>query len=457
VTQNTELKYSYIKVADLLADQSLRIPEYQRPYKWTTRNVSQLLGDVDAFNKKASYRLGSLVFHLEDGHKNIVDGQQRTLTLFLILRAIADKRVEQLERLELKNQIRQIRAAMIDPSFSSDESHANIYTNWLEILRAVQRPEFTEQHIDFLLNKCEFVVFCLTNISEAFQFFDSQNARGKDLSPHDLLKAYHLREFLPEEDTAKGRVVNVWENSDPAKLVELFARYLFRIRNWTKGMSARFFGKEDIPVFKGVNLSTIAKYPYVEQLRIAHHFIDAYQQSYERQIDCHHLAFPFQLDQIIINGRRFFELVTHYYNLVKHLKPKDESISTIFGISLNDRAKNILQTLSQYEGRRRTGDGYVRSMFDCLLLYYWDKFAGEELSMAIERIFIWAYSLRLSMENVQLASMDNHVLGNNLFMHLKNAVHPSDFFHGDLPVVQTIKSTKTAQIEAVFRGMNYLA
>ena len=32
----------------------------------------------------------------------------------------------------------------------------------------------------------------LQDISEAFQFFDSQNARGKDLEPHDLLKAYHL-------------------------------------------------------------------------------------------------------------------------------------------------------------------------------------------------------------------------------------------------------------------------
>jgi hypothetical protein len=61
------------------------------------------------------------------------------------------------------------------------------------------------------------------------------------------------------------------------------------------------------------------------------------------------------------------------------------------------------------------------------------------------------------MENVQLASMDNHVLENNLFKHLKDAVHPSDFFHGALPIVKAIKSTKTAQIEALFRGMNYLA
>lgn len=43
------------------------------------------------------------------------------------------------------------------------------------------------------------------DISEAFQFFDSQNARGKALYPHDLLKAYHLREMagVSEEETEK--------------------------------------------------------------------------------------------------------------------------------------------------------------------------------------------------------------------------------------------------------------
>ena len=35
-----------ITVRKLLSDKKLRIPLYQRPYKWTTRHVNQLLSDI---------------------------------------------------------------------------------------------------------------------------------------------------------------------------------------------------------------------------------------------------------------------------------------------------------------------------------------------------------------------------------------------------------------------------
>lgn len=94
-------------------------------------------------------------------------------------------------------------------------------------------------------------------------------------------------------------------------------------------------------------------------------------------------------------------------------------------------------------------------MFDCLLIYYIDKFGHAELSRAIEKIFIWAYSLRLQMQVVQLASMDNHVLANNLFRLIKDATRPADFINCSLPVVSGKKSTKTEAIETLFRDMKY--
>ena len=35
-----------IKVKELLTNDNLKIPSYQRPYKWTTKNVNQLIDDV---------------------------------------------------------------------------------------------------------------------------------------------------------------------------------------------------------------------------------------------------------------------------------------------------------------------------------------------------------------------------------------------------------------------------
>ena len=81
----SELKKDIISVADLLATETLTIPDYQRPYQWTLKNVVQLFHDIDTHRDKTAYRLGTIVFHFDEekSELNIVDGQQRTLTLLL--------------------------------------------------------------------------------------------------------------------------------------------------------------------------------------------------------------------------------------------------------------------------------------------------------------------------------------------------------------------------------------
>lgn len=315
------LKKGVLSVRELLADTTLAIPPYQRPYKWTVTHINQLFADIAVHKDKSAYRLGTVVFHQQDGKRDIVDGQQRTLSLMLAVRALLNERTaatapNHIVCKDLLKMLKDLDAAMIDPEFTSLISQTNLHNNYLAVSRIVSRPEFTESMIDFLLNRCELVYFELNDISEAFQFFDSQNARGRDLDPHDLLKAFHLREFSEEDAPRKADVVSHWENADSDKLARLFGHYLFRIRNWSRGASARYFGKEHTHLFKGVNIDRIDRFPYVEQLRLAHHFVDQYNQSYQRRIDGSHIAFPFHLDQIIINGRRFFEMIAYYQDKV---------------------------------------------------------------------------------------------------------------------------------------------
>lgn len=457
VPQASELSSTIISVYDLLMDPALEIPQYQRPYKWTGKHINQLFSDIAIHKDKSAYRLGTIVFHRECEKKNIVDGQQRTISLLLAARALIQRcKVSKLERKDLQERLLKLEQVMVNPSFSSEVSQKNIHSNYLEVARIVSRADFTEAHIDFFLNKCQVVAVELTDVSEAFQFFDSQNARGRDLEPHDLLKAYHLREFSPRDEPLKVATVARWENSGTQELAALFSQYLYRIRNWSKGVSARYFSKDDSDLFKGVNIDTVASYPYVEQLRIAHHFVDHYNAQYERQIDSREMGFPFHLDQIIINGRRFFELISHYQSKVARISAESWNGHELVGAAgLDGFAKEIMDVLNSYPARTRTGDCYVRAMFDCLLIYYIDKFGHAELSRAIEKIFIWAYSLRLQMQVVQLASMDNHVLANNLFRLIKDATRPADFINCSLPVVSGKKSTKTGEIEALFREMKY--
>lgn len=477
------LNKDIISVSKLLKLENLTIPTYQRPYKWTQVNINQLFQDLDVHQLQSAYRLGTVVFHqdLEQitnkkqnmaSSLNIVDGQQRTLTLVLAVHAIIERYLinkhEKLQRPDLTKQlsdlVEPINRFMHQQKFESDISQRNLQQNHLELRRLVSRHEFTEEHIDFLLNKCEVVIFTLNDISEAFQFFDSQNARGKDLEPHDLLKAFHLREFSEHENALKGQTVASWEALESDELAALFAEYLYRIRRWALGHSARYFGKNDVDLFKGVNIDNIAHFPYVESLRIAHHFVDEYNLQYQRKIDGQHKAFPFHLDQMIINGRRFFEMASHYQRQVGLIVDGEQASSHfLLGHHLTENAQNILKTLNEYSARTRTGDQYVRSTFDCALIFYIDKFGNSQLSMAIEKLFIWAYSLRIKQQVLQLATMDNHVLASNLFRIIKDATKPSDVLSISLNTLSNADNKNNARktdfdkdpLVKLFKGMNY--
>jgi hypothetical protein len=62
------------------------------------------------------------------------------------------------------------------------------------------------------------------------------------------------------------------------------------------------------------------------------------------------MSFPFQLDQMIINGRRFFEMVEHYEKQIsKVVDHQDQSEkNSIFGATLQDRANRIIKILNSY-------------------------------------------------------------------------------------------------------------
>lgn len=89
-----DLEKDILTVSHLLQLNGLSIPAYQRPYKWTGRNTNQLFQDIQVYKDQSAYRLGALVFHRDKSESevlNIVDGQQRTLTLMLAVYAIIRK------------------------------------------------------------------------------------------------------------------------------------------------------------------------------------------------------------------------------------------------------------------------------------------------------------------------------------------------------------------------------
>ena len=72
------------------------IPSYQRGYRWTKLQVEQLLNDIWHFSKRDDKTKGEfyclqpiVVRHLEDKYE-VIDGQQRLTTIYLIIKYLED-------------------------------------------------------------------------------------------------------------------------------------------------------------------------------------------------------------------------------------------------------------------------------------------------------------------------------------------------------------------------------
>jgi hypothetical protein len=420
----------------------LLIPTYQRPYKWSAKNVNQLINDLITFSNKEQYRLGTLVLHKNE----IVDGQQRIITLCLLITKILERIHKGQEKTEEK--YKGIVSKLSD--FSNKIKFENRYSlhNVVENLYVMdtRKDDFDESLLDFILQKCEFVVIQLSDISEAFQFFDSQNARGKDLEAHDLLKAYHLRE-IHQMTEADSQNIDIWQSQQTRILKNIFLT-LFRAKRWSEGKSARYFTKDQVSIFKGISLKDGKRYPFYQMEVIAHIFTEMYANDPIRQIDQNHLEYPFNINDQIINGSRFFDMIQHYLSLYKKLENRGTYPE-------GGKAREIIDLTNDYEGVYRTGDRYVKNMFITLILYYVDKFGFEELDKVIPKFFIWAYTLRLESLAVQLASTDNYASEeDSMFRVVHDAKTPYDIININQSSLSHIECTKCERITAMFEKLN---
>ena len=388
-------------------DVHLSVPEYQRPYKWTEKNALQLFDDiVDArHSNRERYRVGTLILHQKDeagkATYDIVDGQQRVITFSLLLSAFDDKNVPDFLLQSLSN---------------NSYNRRNVPGNYRALKRRVEaiadKRERTDLHT-YVLENCEFIVVITSELPEAFQFFDSQNARGKKLYPHDLLKAYHLREMRDVGAAEVEAVVSDWEELKQERLSALFSDYLYCIKCWVRDNRADVFTERDIQMFKGVNRRS--NYPYAQYYKGAYSFAHSVNNSAVPFVAGMQDLRPFQLDSPIIAGLPFFEYARYYFAILDDI----QNNSKYEGYFINDN--DIVKTLDLPQYRNGVGNRVTRRLFDTALLLYVDRFCPshpnrQELEMFDEFVrlaFVWAYSLRAQYVNLGWAQAQNYVTGSD--------------------------------------------
>ena len=229
-----------IRSTNKILDMKLTLPTYQRPYRWKVSSTNTLFIDTyNAFkNNIPEYRLGTVILHKDvySNKYNIVDGQQRLTTLSILLYTLG-KKDQGLLREKLSN-------------LSNDA----IVRNHHILSRRINELDKQEQveYKEYLLKQCTMVQIVTDNEQEAFQFFDSQNTRGKELAPHDLLKSYHLREMENESEDLKVHIINQWENINTNTLEDLFALYLYPLTQWHMLKDGLYYSSDKINSFKGI-------------------------------------------------------------------------------------------------------------------------------------------------------------------------------------------------------------
>lgn len=225
-----EIRGNAKNIRALLGGAKFAIDYYQREYRWETKQITELLSDLsDKFlddheedNDRSEvaeyghYFLGSIIISDKDGHKYIIDGQQRLTSLTLLLIHIYRQLQDEDQKKEIANLIFSYkhgsrsfnlevdeRTPCMDALFTGsafDETgqpesvinilgrYADIEENFPPEIGGAALPYFA----DWLIENVHLVEITAYSDADAYTIFETMNDRGLSLTPTDMLKGYLL-------------------------------------------------------------------------------------------------------------------------------------------------------------------------------------------------------------------------------------------------------------------------
>lgn len=383
---------------DKLLKEGLQIPSYQRPYKWTNKNITDLLLDIQKSIEESKkyanfkYRIGTIILYKKgNGEYEIVDGQQRILS-FLLLKLFLAPNFE---------------CRLLGTNFTNKVTQKNLHDNFTTIREWFASADANSTKVFNLALQeiLEVVVIIVNKIEEAFQLFDSQNTRGRALYPHDLLKAYHLREIHDKYEMQQAVVK--WESKKPEQIRELFDLYLYPLWNWAKRRKCGNFTTSNIDVYKGIEEDT--GYTYARRANKAMPY--------------------FLLTEPFISGSDFFEMVDHYMQMLHNVKEEIVTNPAFQDIELILTNGKDIQTAEELDKTYNSSIGlnHARNLFFCALLCYYDRFHNFDV-MAVKKLFTWAMMIRVDMIHLGFDTINRYATG----------MDDNDKYSNSLPVISMI-------------------
>lgn len=231
------MKASPIELLKLLNEPKMtfRVPVYQRNYEWKKEQVKQLFSDIIKIvesNYQKKHFLGTIVFVTEEleglVRENIlIDGQQRIITTFLLLKALHDLLQEKLESTQdqkIKEKIEEIYELYLtnkhapehaklklkpvekdNPAFeelmNNNSTNSKIYENYLLLRNLIKDSDYSEEDVFKALVSIEIVYIQLESGENPQIVFESLNSTGLSLTEADLIRNFILMGLNYQEQT----------------------------------------------------------------------------------------------------------------------------------------------------------------------------------------------------------------------------------------------------------------
>ena len=189
------------------------IPLYQRAYAWEEKQLTQLIEDIRDITDDSNYYIGTLIVSKQSNKYEVVDGQQRLTSLYLLLNCLGFEVKNSLTfacRKKSNDTLEKIQDLLNDnrDRYDADDIESSIMSG-IKIIRAlIEADDFNRE--DFI-NKLSRVILYRIELPEHTdlnRYFEIMNTRGEQLEQHDILKA-DLMSALPREE--QDAFAGIWD------------------------------------------------------------------------------------------------------------------------------------------------------------------------------------------------------------------------------------------------------
>jgi uncharacterized protein with ParB-like and HNH nuclease domain len=213
-----------IKTICELLEHNFFIPSYQRGYRWTEPQVTDLLDDVWEFiNKKNQkddewYCLQPVVIKYKDKRWEVIDGQQRLTTIFLILKCLECFIESERKIFQIQYETREESGSFLEEINNKNEDDSNKNIDYFHIYKAYKTMEIwfktkaneghnsiSSKFITPLLEQVKVIWYETSEDEDSIDIFTRINSGKIPLTNAELIKALFLNS-------------SNFESADPEKL-----------------------------------------------------------------------------------------------------------------------------------------------------------------------------------------------------------------------------------------------